>query len=43
MESGRPINLQLWKQPGGGLANPQTSWNNTTALPGVPKPGQWQK
>ncbi|SEF24244.1 RHS repeat-associated core domain-containing protein [Amycolatopsis pretoriensis] len=43
MESGRPINLQLWKQPGGGLANPQTSWTNTTALPGVPKPGQWQK
>ncbi|MFG1647594.1 RHS repeat-associated core domain-containing protein [Amycolatopsis sp. NPDC049252] len=43
MESGRPINLQLWKQPGGGLANPQTSWTNTTALPGLPKPGQWQK
>jgi RHS repeat-associated protein len=43
MESGRPINLQLWKQPGGGMPNPQTSWTDTTALPGVPEAGKWQK
>ncbi|MCR6482266.1 hypothetical protein M8542_05535 [Amycolatopsis sp. OK19-0408] len=43
MESGRPVNLQLWKQPGGGLPNPQTNWADTTPLPGKPTAGQWQK
>ncbi|WP_186382577.1 RHS repeat-associated core domain-containing protein [Amycolatopsis rhizosphaerae] len=44
MESGRPIELVLRKQPAGmGLPNTMVDWTGTTIVEGWPKPGQWIK
>ncbi|MET7993042.1 RHS repeat-associated core domain-containing protein [Amycolatopsis sp. NPDC005232] len=44
MQSGRPIELVLRKQPGGfGAASNSVDWTGTTTVPGRPTPGKWVK